>query len=230
MKKTLALISIVCVFSACKKETAVPEQSEVVISPHTVSTASVYSGAFVAGNYTVVNSSGTTISSDVRTSFYSPPKANKKISAGIEIKKLRLNGNSVMYDHGLNYYIKPDWNLATEQLWEVVGSGPIVSFNFRLNNPTPSCPDLNVIPDSVSLSEGFTLHISGVTNATAGARVIIYNGNYVEVNSKPIVNGDNSISFGASDFAYFGTQGFVLIEHFIFVKAKGFMKEVKFKA
>jgi hypothetical protein len=242
MKKILALVSIAFAFSACKKDTTAPVPSEIVSSPHTVSTASVYSGAFVAGNYTIIASAGTVTSSDARASFYSPPKANKTIGPGIEVESLKLNENLVMYDHAYNYYLQRDWSLDKEQVWQVEGKESITSFNFRLNNPTPSCTDLNVIPDSVNLHEGFTLHIPGVTNVTPGARVIIYNGNYTEVASKPIANGDNSISFSASDFAFFGTQGFVLIElensqaynfygqDFIFVKAKGLMKQVKFKS
>jgi hypothetical protein len=240
MKKICALISIVVTFSACKKDTPAPIQAE-AISPHTVSTASVYSGAFIAGTYTVINSYGTSISSDAKASFYHPPKANKMIGPGIEVRAVLLNGKELAYDKNSKYYVEPNWNMDTRQTWKIRGSGPIVSFNYELDEPTPSCTDFNVVPDSVSLNDGFTLQIPGVTNVTGGARIIIYDGNYNEITSKPVVNGDNAVTFSASDFAYFGPKGFVLIElennhaynfygqDFIFVKANGFMKEVKFK-
>jgi hypothetical protein len=206
-----------------------------------VSTASVYSGAFVAGNYTVVNSFGTVTSSDVKVSFYPTPNANKMIGPGMKVREVRLNGREMAFDETLKNYVEKNWDLDSEQIWAVEGDKYITSFNFRLNEPTPSCTNFNVIPDSVNLTDGFTLNIPGVTNATAGARIIIYNGDYNEITSKPVSNGNNAVSFSSSDFAYFGSKGFILIQlennhaynfygqDFIFVKAKGFMKEVKFK-
>jgi hypothetical protein len=241
MKKIFALVLVALACGACQKSSKAPEPTVNSVSPHTVSTSSVYSGAFVAGNYTVVNSFGTATSSDVKVSFYTPPNANKMIGPGIQISDLRLNGKKLTFDENLKNYVEKDWDLSKEQFWWVKGNNSINSFNISIDAPIPSCTNFNVIPDSVSHSNGFTLNIPGVTNATPGARIIIYDGDYNEVTSKPVTNGDNAVSFSSSDFAYFGSQGFILIQlennhaynfygqDFIFVKAKGFMKEVKFK-
>jgi hypothetical protein len=245
MRKFLALVLIVSAFSACKKEEATTpsySNNSGPSSPYSTSTASVYSGAFVAGNYTVISTGNrTAMNSNARASFNMQPKEYKEIGPGAEVRSVRLNGQLVSFDKSYQYYQHNDWDINTEQQWDVEGLGPIPSFKFRIHNPTPEAANLDVIPDSVSLSKGFTLHIPGVKNTTPGTRVIIYDMNYKEITSKPMVNGDNTVTFTSSDFSSAGGTGAILIElenssaynfygqDFIFIKAKGWMKQVAFK-
>jgi len=241
MKKIYALVLVVFACSACKKEKTTPSSNNVNMSPYSSSTAGIYSGAFVAGNYTINSTnSGTTFESNAKVSFHAEPKEYKEIDAGIPVGSIRLKGRNVPFRESEGYYELNDWDINSEQVWQVEGMGLIPSFNFKINNPTPTASDLNVIPDSVSISKGFSIQVPGVKNVTPGARVIVYDVNYKEICSKPLVNGDNTVSFTSSDFTSSAEAGAILVElenggayniygkDFLFIKARGWMKQVKF--
>ncbi|MBK7667522.1 MAG: hypothetical protein IPJ32_09410 [Sphingobacteriaceae bacterium] len=239
MKKITFLVLFVGFLLGCKKEenTIVPSEG-IQNSPHSVSTATAYSGFFTSVTNTFVFSHTVTIEALSEVHFNNAPADSPQNC--IKVGDVKLNGTSFLYDSIYRVYRNNTSSNLGKEVWEINGGGDIPSFNF-INNATPPNCQSYVLPDSVSISSGITINIPGANNITTGSQITIYDNNFMGI-SKPIVNGNNSVFFSSSELWLLSLSGDGYIsldlqnvqnlnfygKDFKFVKQKGFLKLIKF--
>lgn len=231
---------------SCKKKNVSqppPQNNPIANSPYSVSTVTVFSGFFSSVKRTEYYNKTKIINSNVTlASFFSSPVSIVN-NSGIRINSLYHSGQTMNYDTTWKNYGSYEAFNFNSELWQVMGANGIPSFNFW-NNIVPSCDNFNTLPDSVSVSAGFTFSINNVTNVTTnGLELQIYDGTTILLNSiKPIFNGNNVITVTPIELTNVSLDGEGLIvyisltnvqdlnfygSNFRFSKANQFSKKIK---
>lgn len=211
MKKILFTITILSVLlSNCKKkeESPNPTTASSTLDPNT------FVGVFITGTYTS-NLAGTTSQfSGVTARFYHQPSSNIYQANEITLGGVKVNNDTLTNFGVMGYQLMTPTTMTslTVDTWSVTGGNGIQSFNHANNNPFPSCSNFNVLPDSVSKTNGYTFNINSISNMTWG--VVSFGDGVSNAFSYTLSSGTNTINITPSQLSAMatGTLGSINIQ------------------
>lgn len=196
---------------ACKKESKTPMPDPVApVTPAadgTPSSATQFYGIFTTGTYTSVQI-GQTPSSypSARAYFSNMATPGVYMASAVRVNAVYLNNDSLTYNTSYKYFTNFNLvNLASET-WSVNGANGIGTFSFTNNAVDPGFTGANTLPDSVSLSTGFSININNVTNATDGMVSIFDALGGTCKYSVALNNGNNAITITAANLSSANTS------------------------
>jgi hypothetical protein len=213
MKIKLAILVLFAglTFISCKKEEKAPTNSNTNTgggggggnSP-TPSGATTFYGIFTTGNYATITSSVAPpfISSSARAYFSSQSTQYSNNSTAVTVNNVGLNGDTLNYNPSYKYYTtSSSINLSTET-WSVNGANGIGTFSINISSSNPTVGSLSNLPDSISISSGFSVAINNVANAGKAYFIIIDGTNTANGSvTKILSTGNNNVNFSASDLS-----------------------------
>jgi hypothetical protein len=218
MKKIAFIILLFAIFSSCKKKEPAPEVSNTgtntPYSTYTPSNATLFHGIFASSTYTQITGATIYTSKYTGAFFSNTPETGFNAQTGLQAGKVTVNNQELIYDGQLkNYRAIPPVDLKA-QIWEVDGGNGIPAIKYMSINNTPDCADFNAIPDSISLSAGFTIDLNGVVNVTTGY-IAIADGGTTSLGQvfKGVTIGNNTIAFTPAELSALQTTnyGFMMI-------------------
>ncbi len=181
MKIKLAILLLVVglIIISCKKEDKQPAPTTTNTTGgsgsnyYPASSATVFSGIFTTGNYvgsTIVGSTTYTFdANDARAYFSNSPQQYINTTTAVTVNKVYLNGDSLSYNSSYKYYTSINSVSLVSETWSVSGANGIGTFSITNNFITPSATGYLALPDSISLSSGFTVTINNVSNASSAS-------------------------------------------------------------
>ncbi len=205
MKKAAIIILGITFFISCKKkDNTTPDNT----TNQPTTTGASTTGGGVMGNlqsgYTMLDMGNGLYSYDssVVATFYNAPLINTQptnIYAGV----VSVNNKILQFDNAQTYYNDTTKNISMNQLsWNVAGNGIVAAFSHTHTPIYPKFVSSNISSlDTCLKSNGFTVTVNGVTNASFNSIVSIYQGG----NSvyKLISGPNSSVVFTPSDLAAF---------------------------
>lgn len=210
MKLKLVILVLLAgmIVMSCKKEEKAPTTTNTGGggggggNNPTPSSASVFYGIFTTGNYSSIisNTAIPFVSSSARAYFSSQPTQYSNNTTAVTVVNVGLNGDTLNYNSSYKYYVtSSSINLATET-WSVNGANGIGTFSINISTSNPTVGSLSNLPDSVSISSGFSVAINSVANAGKAYFIILDGSNTVNGSVTKILSaGNNNVNFSASD-------------------------------
>ena len=248
MIKIIIGISLTCVLLvSCKKEkttttSTTPTPSVIQNSPYTVSNATVFSGVFSTGKNT--HSMTYNYSRSIAYFNITPSSTADSINI-IPVAGVILNNEFLNIDTTYKTYLKEVFSpgIFGTETWQIQGANGIPSFNYT-DTYIPDCTNFNTIPDSFSISSGFTLALNINNITTSGMELMIGDNSGHYTIAKPLQNGNNVISFSPTELYNFVPTNIgdiiITLEHkhvlnfyskdFLFLKKRNYDKVVKIKS
>ncbi|MBP7810100.1 MAG: hypothetical protein KA163_12460 [Bacteroidia bacterium] len=191
-------------FSCRKKEKEATPTTPAFVSdsPYTISTATVYSGIFTSStNTTIITPTSSVINNGSIAFFSNTVVPSMDWGSSVTVSNISSNNNVLNYDPVNYYYVNSALVNLNNEVWQVQGSNGIPSFKYTSDNNAPDCTSFNSIPDSISLSAGFTININNVVNCLPGASDISVGCLSQFLINKPLNNGNNVITYTPAELS-----------------------------
>lgn len=167
MKKLILFLTVMSVvITACrKKEINSPEPTIVIADdPNT------FRGFMISTTWTNSISGIRQTGHGAEAHFHRTPVKGFGGANEVFLNHLSVNSRTLSNDNMMVYMLMNSAdtvNLAVDT-WSIVGNSGIPSFVFRNSNPFPVCADFNIIPDSISKTNGYSFDILNVSEITSG--------------------------------------------------------------
>jgi hypothetical protein len=167
----------------------------------TPTTATEFCGFFAVTNFTMDYMGISSKMITTTASFTDTPVSMLFYPAGIRIGYVMLNNDSLRYDTMGHQYISPKLITSLNgETWNVGGKDAIPSFTFQNNLIAPGGLNSNAIPATLTRSSGLNFSLNNLTNVKIGSLLISDNsGSANGAIIKPLVNGNNVISYSAAE-------------------------------
>ncbi len=180
--------------------TTVITQTETSVPTPTTSSTDV-DAIFLITSYTSVAAAQTTVVNSGTVNFEDYPPLMNSIY-GVPLKRVYLNGDSLVPGSFFGEY----WSLPSTNFngnhWKVEGSKGIPSFTIA-SPPEPVCSGLQLIPSSISLSNGVTISLTLSNAKSAMLELSKVNGNFTQRKQYLLFNGINNIQILPQDLGGF---------------------------
>ncbi|MES2513443.1 MAG: hypothetical protein V4580_04835 [Bacteroidota bacterium] len=157
MIKFAAYILLLCVLISCKKK----ESPDPIPTPVNTTTNYTY-GSLATVYYQIYTGNILTGSDSVVSAFFYTNTANPGATI-VNAGTISFNGTPLI--NNTDYYSLYSSNIHhTNSVWVVSGSSnvPVINYTFTPNYPVFT--GNAQLPDSFSLSNGFTIHVNGLSN------------------------------------------------------------------
>jgi hypothetical protein len=200
---TLILILVSLVIFSCRKkekEATPATQTPIPDSPYSISTATLYSGIFISQTNTTVSSPTNITVTNGSLAFFSDSLVPyRNTVSSITVTNVSDNNNALTFDPIYVCYMTNILASLKNEVWQVDGTNGIPSFKYTNDSNTPDCSSFNNIPDSISISAGYTFSINNVVNSLSGASYISVGTVFQFFIDKPLNNGNNIITYTTAD-------------------------------
>lgn len=208
MNKTslIYLSLLVFVFISCKKkETADADPSGTAVTNVTPSDSSSYDALFSCLNLYSKNSGSFTPNGNQTSAYYSNQLIVKEVYFASNLQNMGpvILNNVVFKNKSIvtNYYYNDSTftQFSLPHVWTIGGTSAITTFSYSNNNTPPIFTASTNIPDSISISSGFTIPINGTSNCDL-IRVFINGGIGSTIYPNKLYSGtDTLITFSSTE-------------------------------
>jgi len=208
--KKIILFGLLCfVIASCQKKNAPPAITTPTSTSTSASSSLVYGSLEVMQPHFYYNGVYTAYPNNVvycffsSTGIYSMNSMDNIPGGTITLNTVQLyhytgpNNFAYQYhDTTLTLY-NPPFN------WNVAGSGIIPAFSVSINDAFPICNNTSLIPDTISISHGINVPISGAGADSVSLAICLNTDNAGGSKTKTFAITNNSVSFTAKEVSDF---------------------------
>jgi hypothetical protein len=201
------------IFTSCKKDmnTTPNNTTNNTSTPPadgSLTNATQFYGIFTCGSYTSIQVGGSPYTYYGGAAYFtSSAQAFMNSTSSVKVNKVYLNADTLTYTPILSYYTDYNYPNMASATWSVNGANGIGTFSMTHSVASPSFVVASILPDSISLSTGFSATISNVSNFTgAYFKVFASINTTLGTTEKALIAGNNVITVTPADLASLPTS------------------------